>query len=609
MKPLVWNNADTPQEIAAALRELAAEYPFRENGEGRQLVFEPGDRLSVKLTETRAAVTYDTHASALRGAGLALAGVETEGERNSFDLFGIMLDSSRNAVMTVPHAKTMLRRLALMGYTMVMLYTEDTYQLPDEPHFGYLRGAYSLEEVRELDDCAHALGIELIGCIQTLGHLATFLHHRGADPVKDTASVLLAEEDKTYELIRKMLAFWSRACRSRRIHIGMDETHDLGRGKYLDKHGWKRNFDLFNSHLQKVTALCTEAGLRPMIWSDMYFRMGSKKRSYYDFEAVVPEEVKAAIPPEVQLVYWDYYHDDTESYDKMIAMHKSIHGCPVMGSGLWTWYRLIYDHEFSKSRVEPCIDSCIRNGVREFFFTMWGDDGAYCDYRTAYAGLIWGAERAYQSEGNDEDRMEKISAALGCGSWKQIAAASKMNYRVKGKDGAYGTLSLLLWDDPILGIAWRLLLNLDDPENAADFLAVLERQSAGLTELPYARTAGHLLAGKIRLRQALLDAYAKRDAGAMKRIRTEMIPDILERLDAFRREFRRQWLAKYKYNGMETVQIRLGGLAARYQELADRLAELENGTIDSIPELEASSDPRCAPIAHRYSDIVTGGLF
>ena len=60
---------------------------------------------------------------------------------------------------------------------------------------------------------------------------------------------------------------------------------------------------------------------------------------------------------------------------------------------------------------------------------------------------------------------------------------------------------------------------------------------------------------------------------------------------------------------METVQIRLGGLAARYQELAERLAELENGTIGSIPELEASSDPRCAPIAHRYSDIITGGLF
>ena len=30
MNPFVWNTADTPQEIAAALRELAAEYPFRE---------------------------------------------------------------------------------------------------------------------------------------------------------------------------------------------------------------------------------------------------------------------------------------------------------------------------------------------------------------------------------------------------------------------------------------------------------------------------------------------------------------------------------------------------------------------------------------------------
>ncbi len=51
-----------------------------------------------------------------------------------------MLDCSRNAVITVVHFKKWLRQLALLGYNMAMLYTEDTYELPGEYYFGHLRG-------------------------------------------------------------------------------------------------------------------------------------------------------------------------------------------------------------------------------------------------------------------------------------------------------------------------------------------------------------------------------------------------------------------------------------------------------------------------------------
>ncbi len=249
-----------------------------------------------------------------------------------------MLDASRNGVMTVSYAKSVLRRLALMGYNMAMLYTEDTYELDGEPHFGFLRGAYTFEEIKKLDDYAHTLGIELIPCIQTLGHLPAFLRSSGAAPVRDTDDILLAEEEKTYALIRKMLSFWSHACRSRRIHIGMDETHDLGRGKYMDRNGWRRGFDLFNAHLARVNFLCRKEKLEPMIWSDMYFRMGSATGDYYDYDANIPPDVVGAIPSNVRLVYWDYYHLTEEIYDKMIAAHRRI-GCePPVGSGLWTWY-------------------------------------------------------------------------------------------------------------------------------------------------------------------------------------------------------------------------------------------------------------------------------
>ncbi|WP_249260941.1 hypothetical protein [Virgibacillus pantothenticus] len=56
--------------------------------------------------------------------------------------------------------------------------------------------------------------------------------------------------------------------------------------------------------MQEVVSITEKLGLKPMLWSDMYFRLGSETGGYYDLEAEIPEEVVAAIP-DVQLVYWD----------------------------------------------------------------------------------------------------------------------------------------------------------------------------------------------------------------------------------------------------------------------------------------------------------------
>ena len=62
-----------------------------------------------------------------------------------------------------------------MGLNAVCLYTEDTYEVPNEPFFGYLRGRYETSELKELDDYAADFGIEMFPCIQTLGHMEQVL--------------------------------------------------------------------------------------------------------------------------------------------------------------------------------------------------------------------------------------------------------------------------------------------------------------------------------------------------------------------------------------------------------------------------------------------------
>ena len=115
---------------------------------------------------------------------------------------GVMIDMSRNSVMTVPMLKKYLTLLKKIGYNSVMLYTEDTYEVENEPFFGYMRGRYSIAEMKEIDTFAASIGVEMIPCIQTLAHLnASF--RWGKIPV-DTGDIMLADNDRTYELIDNM---------------------------------------------------------------------------------------------------------------------------------------------------------------------------------------------------------------------------------------------------------------------------------------------------------------------------------------------------------------------------------------------------------------------
>ena len=58
-------------------------------------------------------------------------------------MLGVMIDCSRNAVMNVESVKKYASVIKKMGYNTLMLYTEDTFEIPEQPLFGHLRGRYS----------------------------------------------------------------------------------------------------------------------------------------------------------------------------------------------------------------------------------------------------------------------------------------------------------------------------------------------------------------------------------------------------------------------------------------------------------------------------------
>ena len=600
-----------PSELQELVLTLAEEYPINFDGTGKTIFFEKiesgENRFSCRINDDNITVTYSGLSAAARGLSSALAGVECS-ESTPFKRLGIMLDVSRGMVMKVEHLKKWFRRLALSGYNVVMLYTEDVYELPDEPFFGRFRGAYSAEEIRELDSCAKKLGIELVGCIQTLGHMEQVLRWKTVyRNISDTAQELLAGEEKTYLLIEKMIRFWSENLTSRRIHIGMDETQDLGRGKYLNLNGYRNPFRIFNQHLRRVNEICRKEGLSPMIWSDMYFRFGNPDHQYYEWEKPLSKEVMAQVPENISLVYWDYYHTRQEVYENMIRRHREQGFEPIVASGLWTWPTLWYDHPHSIQTVPPCISACRKESVQELFFTMWGDDGAYCDFDSALLGIVNAAELSY---GADEQLVAKRFEAICRADYAGAAAAAEFC-------NLLFNAALMIWDDPLMGIYFDEMVKRDGENFVPSAIRKCEELRSSIAPYLSECEAGNishlnnillLLQKKIEFRRDFKTAYAEKNPVLLNVIAEEKIPELIEHAKRFNRSFREQFLNCSKPFGLDRIQLRNGGLIARLEETILRIREFLCGTTKSIPELEQPDTGSLNNISTSYANISTGSV-
>jgi len=562
---------------------------------------------------------YGSVSAAFRGLGTVLACPANElsglnlTEQAGFSMRGLMFDCSRNAVIRPDALKDILRRVSLMGINLVMLYTEDTYQVPGEPFFGYLRGAYTQAELKDLDGYAATLGIEMIPCIQALAHLEQMLQWDPYFAYQDTTNILLAEEPKVYEFIRKLIQTASAPFRSKRIHLGMDEAHGLGTGKYRKLHGEKNPFDIINTHLGRVRDICRELGLQPMIWSDMYFRLGSETHDYYDLNWKIPEKALNEIPRDVQLVYWDYYHADADFYRKMIAFHRKLGSEPIFAGGIWTWSHKWCALPYSFTVLQAAMSACQAEGVKEAFMTMWGDDGAEVDYLSALPGIQLFCEQVFAGKADlarAARRFEAISQGSPFQDWVR-ASDIDMVPQISEPEKSYANTSCaLLWQDPALAImdphTWRPNLKKHYTDLARDLERAV-RKGPLAVRLRYPLLVARAIAARIDLRRDLCAALKRKDKARIRRLVGE-VRSARRAIQALWRGHRAMWMTTYKPFGWETIEHRYGGLLARFDTVIDRLNDYLAGRIDSVPELTADLHDPWVGIKPEYSCVNHGRM-
>ena len=520
----------------------------------------------------------------------------TYAETPAYESLGVMIDCSRNAVLTVDAFCRTVRLLSMMGYSTIQLYTEDTYEVEGYEYFGYLRGAYTPEELQACDAYADQFGVELVPCVQTLAHVEYLLKWHQFSEVHDCADILLAGEEKTYQLIDAMFQTMSTSIKSRKINIGMDEAPMLGRGKYLDKHGYEKPSKIMVEHLNRVVEIARKYGYQPMMWSDTFFRLVNDGEYDVRNQEISPEVI-GQIPQEVSLVYWDYYGEDLNRYVSMMKSHLKFERKILFAGGAWKWHGFTPGNEFGIHVAKIAQQACQIAGIRDVLITAWGDNGAEGSFFSILPTLHHWAEACYSGQLENEALNRRFFTVTGASLDDWMKLDTPLLTPDNPSPGAVflNPPKYFLYQDILCGL---LDYHIHEDQYTAHFrnaAALLEecgqRNPAWKHLFETQASLCRILERKTDVGVKITKAYRADDRAALKALATVELPDILKRIEAFQEVFSHQWLWENKVFGLDCFDLRIGGLKERVRRAISRLQQFADGAVPTLPELEVPRLP------------------
>lgn len=545
---------------------------LKENGIAVYAV--PGDEISVTLSHTEIRIVYDTephfYMALARTMGMECG---THAITPVVEELGFMLDCSRNAVPKPEMVKRLICLLVLAGYNYLELYTEETYELPDEPYFGYKRGRYSAEELKDIIVFGEIFGLEMVPCIQTLAHLKNLANWKPYFDHMDIDDILLVGDERTYALIRKCLRFCKDTFHTNRINIGGDEAFHLGRGKYIDVNGYKDKNDIYLDHMQKVFELCKEEGLCPEFWADGLLD-----------EDMPRERAKSLFDGTQVPITWGYQDTEGEEVRDGLAQLKMYSEHPKYAGACWKWFGYAPFNAYSEKAMDVTLQVAIEAKVKDILMTTWGDNGNECSVFAIIPSMWYATQKLFLCDA-DISRVLMQLTGYTSEEWK---ITDKLNTVMPDLDKRSNAAKYLLHNDFLIG-----LLDYNIPDHAGEiyrgllpeFSRLAMRNSSFAYIFKSYEALCRVLIRKSTYSRRLYRAYQQQDKVLLASM-VEELREIKTELQAFYDAYREFWLQDYKGFGFEVMDVRIGGLLARIQTVTVVLRDYLAGRTEHIYELE-----------------------
>lgn len=520
-------------------------------------------------------------------------------ETPKFSSLGVMLDCSRYGVMKVEAVKKYINCLAALGFNVLMLYTEDTFEVENRPRFGYMRGRYTVAELQEIVAYGKKMGVELIPHIQTLGHMLQYIKwSRPGAPdytnehiweLTDTESVLLCESEETYRFIEDMISACRKAFNSKRIHIGMDEAHDLGLGQYRSLHGNRERFEIMIKHLDKVCEICKKYDFEPMLYGDMFIKL-AREKGYFDKGGnSIPDSLKKAIP-ECQIVYWEYTPSNPEHYEDMFKKYELLDQKVNFMGAVGTYYGFLPAHCLAYNNSKVALKACINHNVETVITSIWGDDGNETNaFLANYLLAVYSEYRFKGLDCTDED-IKRTAEYLTKIPIEDAVSMCSLTYTTDATPEKYACGKRLFYTD----VLYDLAIDVADVPEAIEKLSKYrddmkrckERKDANFETYHYAHLVYDICVKKAGLAKDLRANYKAGDRKYLAMVKDVMLPELKDLYAELSKVHKKQWYETYKPFGYEVMSFRYGGILARLDVAIETIADYLSGKADSIPELE-----------------------
>ena len=100
-----------------------------------------------------------------------------------------------------------------------------------------------------------------------------------------------------------------------------------------------------------------------------------------------------------------------------------------------------------------------------------------------------------------------------------------------------------------------------------------------------------ILSSKVDVGRRIRQAYQANDKASLQEIAQQELPKLRSEIETFHKLFSHQWLKENKVFGLDTVDIRMGGLLQRIKRAENRIEAYLAGQIEGIEELEVEILP------------------
>ena len=372
-------------------------------------------------------------------------------------------------------------------------------------------------------------------------------------------------------------------------------------------------------HLHTTCGLCGKYGLEPMIWDDMLFRDQTPLMNYYGDSAPLTPEQKEQFPDNLSFVYWDYYHDSQEDYERQLKRR----GCvkTLFAGGVWKWGGWVPN--FTKSFHDSicAVEACCAYDVQEILVTLWGDDGDETPLATVLPGLaLFGLLRFNHARPAQTDAMCCLLSGTPLSTYEAMEQLDLIPDLPEKNLESLIPHKLLLYGD----MASELFMGsiTKDPARLMDHYRKLSVRYAVMAETVQDTHIKNILKMYHHLASAvctrcdaaitLHGSYSSKNPAAME--------DAVQKLTAFAESAKQLhratvpvWSQECKGQGMEIIDLRLGGVQARCHALIQRLKLYQEGSLDTLSELDEPelpyrgllSEDGHTPGRESYGEIVT----